>query len=278
MRPIAPVVARLVILGAILALPAAPALAQTSSAAERDFCAARPGKGAPTCILDQGRWQLELGLVDFARQTDAQSRTTSWSAGDILIRRGVTPTTEVQFGWTAYNRQSVRDRTSGATDADDGISDLSFGVAHSLANPDGSGVSVAVAAYVTAPTGSRAFRADEIEGGVILPVSLPLDDDWGLSLSPAIDVVSDSDGDGRHAAYALAVGVGRSVGDWALGAELWANRDEDPLVPTTQATFDLTAVWSPPFLSDAQLDFGLNFGLNDDSPDVEFGVGVARRF
>ena len=26
------------------------------------------------------------------------------------------------------------------------------------------------------------------------------------------------------------------------------------------------------------VDFGLNFGLNDDSPDVEFGVGVARRF
>lgn len=261
---------------ALAALPATPVLAQT--AAERDFCAARPGKGTPTCILDPGRWQLELGLVDFARQTDAQSRTTNWAAGDVLIRRGVTPTTEIQFGWTAYNRQSVRDRTSGATDAEDGISDLSFGVAHSLANPDGSGVSVAVAAYVTAPTGSRAFRADGVEGGVILPVSLPLNDDWDLSLSPEIDVVSDSDGDGRHAAYALAVGVGRSVGDWALGAELWASRDEDPLVPTTQATFDLTAVWSPPFLSDAQLDFGLNLGLNDDSPDVEFGFGVARRF
>ena len=31
-------------------------------------------------------------------------------------------------------------------------------------------------------------------------------------------------------------------------------------------------------MPNAQVDFGLNFGLNDDSPDVEFGVGVARRF
>jgi hypothetical protein len=31
-------------------------------------------------------------------------------------------------------------------------------------------------------------------------------------------------------------------------------------------------------LADSQLDFGLNFGLNHDSPDVEFGVGLARRF
>ena len=36
--------------------------------------------------------------------------------------------------------------------------------------------------------------------------------------------------------------------------------------------------WSPPSLPDAQLDFGLNLGLNDDSPDVAFGIGLARRF
>ncbi len=269
--------ARLILLPALLslALPGAPAVAQESA---RDFCAARPGKGSPTCILDQGRWQLELGLVDFSRQTDAQSRTTDWAAGDILIRHGITPRTELQFGLTAFNRQSVLDRTTGAADSTDGFGDISLGFAHSLANPDGSGLSVAIAGYVTAPTGSRAFRADGFEGGIVVPVSLPLNDDWSLSLSPGVDVVSDSDGEGRHAAYALAVGVGRGLGAWDLGVELWAARDEDPITPATQSTLDLTAVWSPPFLADAQLEFGLNFGLNEASPDIEFGIGVARRF
>jgi hypothetical protein len=270
----ADMITRLILVPALLSL-AAPAMAQE---APRDFCAARPGKGSPTCILDQGRWQLELGLIDFSRQTDVSSRTTDWAAGDVLIRHGITPTTELQFGLTIFNRQSVVDRTTGDRVSDDGVGDLSLGVAHSLANPDGSGVSVAVGAYVTAPTGSRAFRADGFEGGIVAPVSLPLNADWTLSLSPGVDLVSDSDGQGRHAAYALAAGVGRGVGDWDLGVELWAQRDEDPITPTTQSTLDLTAVWSPPFLADAQLDFGLNFGLNDDSPDVEFGIGVARRF
>lgn len=268
---------RRVALIAALTLSGAPALAQ-SPAPEREFCAARPGKGTPTCILDQGRWQLELGLVDFARRRDDQTRTTDWAAGDIFIRHGVSPTTEIQFGVTAYNRQTATDRISGVSDVVEGVGDITLGIAHSLANPDGSGLSVAVAAYMTAPTGSRAFRADGVEGGVILPVSLPLNDDWSLSLSPGVDVVADSDGDGRHPAYAMAAGVGRMVGDWALGVELWASRDEDPLAPSTEATFDLTAVWSPPRMADTQLDFGLNFGLNEDSPDVEIGIGLARRF
>ncbi|WP_159457545.1 hypothetical protein [Brevundimonas sp. SH203] len=49
-------------------------------------------------------------------------------------------------------------------------------------------------------------------------------------------------------------------------------------IPTGRACRSLSRASSPPSLPDAQLDFGLNLGLNDDSPDVAFGVGVARRF
>ena len=48
-------------------------LAASASAQDgelRDFCADRPGKGTPTCILDQGHIQLEVGLFDGARQRD----------------------------------------------------------------------------------------------------------------------------------------------------------------------------------------------------------------
>lgn len=256
---------------------ATPSLAQ-SDAPERDFCADRPGKGTPTCVLDQGRWQVEVGLFDGARQSDAISKTETWDAGDLFLRYGLTGLTELQLGLTSWNRERVTDRATGDRDTAEGIGDLTVGLRHSLKNPDGSGLSVALSGFITAPTGARAIRADGFEGGVILPVSIPLDDDWSLSLSPEVDWVSDADGDGRHAAYTMVAGVGRGFGHWDLGVELWISRDDDPLEATTQSTFDLTAVWSPPPLPDAQLDFALNFGLNDDSPDVEFGVGIARRF
>lgn len=252
----------------------APALAQT----ERDFCADRPGKGTPSCVLDQGRWQVELGLFDGARQSDSTTKTETWDAGDLFIRYGLTSLTELQLGVTTWNRERTTDRATGARDTAEGIGDLSIGLRHSLKNPDGSGLSVALSGFVTAPTGARAIRADGFEGGVLLPVSIPLNDDWSLSLTPEFDWVSNSDGDGRHAAYTMVAGVGRGFGQWNLGAEVWFSHDDDPIDAVTQSTFDLTAVWTPPSLPDAQIDFGLNFGLNNDSPDVKFGVGVARRF
>ena len=270
----------LLVIPAVLTLiDATQAMAQTVPDADlRPFCADRPGKGTPTCILDVGHWQAEVGLIDGAHQSDDASRAESWAYGDLFFRYGLTPTTEIQFGITPWTTEKVTDRATGDSETVDGVSDIQIGFRHSLANPDGSGVSVALAGFVTAPTGSRDVRGDGFEGGVVLPVSVPLNDDWGLSLSPEIDVVADSDGDGRHAAYTMVAGVGRGFGPWALGAEVWVSHDNDPIKATTQSTFDLTAVWSPPMLADSQLDFGLNFGLNDDSPDVEFGVGIARRF
>lgn len=261
----------------ILGLAATPAFAQQGEA-PRDFCADRPGKGTPSCVLDKGRWQVELGLFDGARQSDAATRTDTWDAGDLFVRYGLTGLTELQLGLTTWNRERTTDRATGLRDTAEGVGDLSLGLRHSLKNPDGSGLSVAISGFVTAPTGSRAIRADGFEGGVLLPVSIPLNTDWSLSLTPEVDWVSDADGDGRHAAYTMVAGVGRGFGQWNLGAEIWISRDDDPDDATTQSTFDLTAVWSPPSLPDSQIDFGLNFGLNDDSPDVEFGVGLARRF
>lgn len=262
--------------GLVVVLGAAPGF--TAQAQERDFCAARPGKGAPACILDAGRWQVELGLVDFARQTDSAGRSTTWTAGDMLIRRGVGPATELQLGIAAYGRERTTERGGALSQTSDGVGDLSLGFAHSLRNPDGLGLAVAVSGYVSLPVGSPEVTAGVIEGGVVVPISAPLNADWSLSLSPGVDMVADADGEGLHAAYALAAGVGRTFGAWALGGELWVSRDEDPQSPTTQATLDLTAVWTPPGVEDAQIDFGVNFGLNDDSPDIELGLGVAKRF
>lgn len=255
---------------------AGPTVAQTTDL--RPFCADRPGKGAASCVLDRGHIQIEVGAFDSSRQTDDTTEVEGWSAGAITARFGVAAATELQIGLTAFERETTTDRITGVEDVAEGVGDLFLAVRQGLIRPDGEGFSVALMGYATVPTGGGEVRASGIEAGVVVPFSIDLGDDWGLGLSPYVDVVRDEDGEGSHAAYSIAVDVDRDLGDWILGAEIWVSRDHDPLGETTQASADLIAIWSPAAGRNFQIDGGLNFGLTDDSPDVEFGVGLARRF
>jgi hypothetical protein len=246
--------------------------------AGRDFCADRPGKGSPPCVLDAGRFQAELGVADGAWSRGGGVSTDDTAFGAMELRLGLTSTLEGQVSWTAHERIRQKDRTSNEVSMINGVGDLGLALRWSLKNPAGDGVSAALQPFVTAPTGAEGIGGDAWQGGVIVPISLPLNAAWSLALSPELDVRADADGSGRHAAFGGAVGVGRSFGPVALGAELWADRDEDPSGHVTSASFDLTAGWTPASAKDLQLDASAYVGLNRDTPDLEVAVGLAKRF
>lgn len=247
-----------------------PGLAQAQEA--RDFCADRPGKGSPSCVLDAGRFQAELGLADASFQRSGPGSSDAYSFGDLELRLGVAAATEAQLAWTPYSR--VKDRASG--DVAKGVGDLTLALRHSLKNPDGSGVSIALQPFVTAPTASGGQGGGAWQAGLIAPMSFPLNEDWSLALSPELDIAADGDGRGHHLTWSGAAGISRGFGPVNLGVELWASLDDDPAGDVKQASFDLTAAWTP--IDDLQFDIGVYGGLTKDTPDLEVAVGIARRF
>ena len=52
----------------------------------------------------------------------------------------------------------------------------------------------------------------------------------------------------------------------------------DPTGATAQYSFDLDGAWQPAGNSNLQLDGGVNFGLNHNTPDTQFYLGVSQRF
>jgi len=250
--------------------------AGAAQARERDFCADRPGKGSPPCVLDKGRVQVEVSAADATFDRNGGISVRDVAYGGLELRLGLTPKVEGQAAWTLYER--VRTEERGLASTSSGAGDLGLALRWSLRNPKGDGLSVAVQPFVVAPVGAKGIGDDAWQGGVIVPVSIPLNDDWSLSLSPEIDARPDASGSGRHAGYALAGGVGRAVGSVSLGAELWIDVDDDPSGRATQASFDLTAAWTPQALRDVQLDASAYVGLNRKTPDLELVVGLARRF
>jgi len=257
-------------------LIAALALAGAAQAEDRDFCADRPGKGSPPCVLDAGRFQAELGGVDAAYSRGGGTSVDDVAFGGLELRLGLTSTVEGQLSWTAHER--VRTKDHGVVDVVSGSGDLGAALRWSLKNPGGDGVSIALQPFVTAPTGSHGIGSDLWQGGVIAPMSFALPSDWSLSLSPQVDARENASGSGRHIGYALGGGLGHALGPVNMGAELWVDRDEDPSGHVTQASFDLTAAWTPKALKDVQLDASAYVGLNRQTPDLELVVGVAHRF
>ncbi|MET1112976.1 MAG: transporter, partial [Allosphingosinicella sp.] len=197
-------------------------------------------------------------------------------AGQLLVRIGLTGSLEAQLGWTAFGHVRTRDRSTGSVDRDSGIGDLTFALRQNLANPDGSGFSLAVMPYATLPTGGAAIGAGEWSAGFVAPLSYDLGGGVQLGLTGQIEAAADEDREGRHLAYGGVAGLSVPLSD-ALGAtfEIAATRDEDPSGHATEWLAGLSAGWMAG--DDLQLDAGANIGLHG-APDVQLYLGVSRRF
>ncbi len=237
----------------------------------RPFCADRPGKATPPCILDAGHLQVETALADAVFNHHGATHEDLYAIAATELRLGLTKRLEAEAAWTPI----IVDRVRGSGQVT-GSGDATFGLRLSLTDPDKDGPQVSAQGFVNAPTATHHLGEGGWSGGFRIPMTAPLPGGLTLGASPEVDVVRDAAGRGTHAAVNGAVSLSRGFGDNTFGVELWGLEDEDPAGHSHQATFDLTAARMIGKV--LQLDAGLNFGLNRQTPNTEAYVGVSRRF
>ena len=249
------------------ALLAGPAAGQDL----RDFCAQRPGRATPPCLLDAGHAQLEAGLADavFERHDGAHEDLDTFAAAELRV--GLTRRLEFEAGWSPWIVDSARDSARRT-----GVGDATFALLGALTDPDKAGAAVSLQGFVTAPTATHGLGAGGWTGGVRLPVAIPVTKDVSLGLTPEVDVLRNAAGGGTHLAWIGVASLGRAFGQLSLGAELWGEVEDEPAGEIRRATADLTA--AVVLGKDLQLDAGANFGLNRATPNAEVYAGVTRRF
>jgi hypothetical protein len=257
-------------------LAATPAMAAEQSGL-REFCADRPGLNTPACTVDKGHLQVELGLGDWTLDKQPDTRTDSWSFGDVALRYGIGDTTELRLGWTAYGHVREKDRATGAIDRTGGIGDVTIGVKQNLLHPDGNGFAVALLPYATLPSGHHDIGAGDWGAGLLVPISYDLSDTFTLEATPEVDAAVDEDGHGRHLAFGSAAGIQAKLSKQAsVSLEVEAIRDRDPGEHSTQALAGLSFAYQPG--DNLQLDVGATAGLNRNTPDMEVSFGISERF
>ncbi|MET0239760.1 MAG: transporter [Sphingobium sp.] len=274
-----------IIIGALVFL-SAPALAQQSGLQDsqrppalRDLCSDRPGLNTPACTVDADHLQIELGIASWTLDSQPDQREDMIEGSEILLRYGVTPTTEIRLGWTAYGHSRTRDRMSGEIEKTGGTGDVTLGLKQNFRHPDEAktGLALALLPYVTLPTGRDDIGAGDWGAGLIVPASYKINDIVSLALSPEIDASVNESGSGRHLAFGTAMGLQVNVTDaLQLTPEVQMVRDNDPDRHVTMTKAALSLAFQP--TKAMQVDVQAVAGLNPATPDVALAFGISRKF
>ncbi len=246
-----------------------------TAADEEPICADRPSKSTGACTVPVGKWQIETGLVDWARDSSDGVRTDTIAWGNTAIKYGISGNADVELWITPLETLSIHG--GGVHEYDSSFGDTLLRVKYRL-TAEGAPWEVALDPFVKIPTANHQLGNGKVEGGLLVPMDGQLGKS-GLTLSvdPEFDILADQDGHGRHIAMTQVVNLGTSINDKLnVSAELWGMWDWDPAETTKEYSADVAFAYLPN--KSLQLDWGANFGLNRNTSDVELYTGVSVRF
>jgi hypothetical protein len=241
----------------------------------RDLCPDRPLRGVSACSVDQGHWQLETDFANWTRDKSGGATTDTLLAPNPTLKYGVSSTVDVEATFAPYQFQRIK--SGGVSASNSGIGDLTLGVKWHISGTNGQD-GFGLLPFIKLPTAKHALGNGAVEGGVYAPwqASLPLG--WSVDITPELDLFKNENGAGRHLATTASVGVSHPLGPvFNINFEVWGRRDFDPGGATQQWTFDTALVWQPKG-ADYAFDAEVDFGLNRQTPDAQFIVGLSKRF
>lgn len=238
------------------------------------ICTDRPTKSNAACTVPEGMVQVEADLFSWTRLAAGPARTDVLVYTNPVVKYGLGPNSDIQLNVAPL--VEVRTRADGQTVSQRGVGDLTLRFKQRLTGPN-SRVQVALLPFVKAPTAERGIGNGEWEGGMIVPVQVPVGKAT-LTLVPQVNLLADAlSPDDRHLEFQGVVNLAYPVASrTTMAVELWTSQNWDPAGAVRQYSADAAVSY---LLNDElQLDIGGNFGLNRATPDVQLYVGVSARF
>jgi hypothetical protein len=242
----------------------------------RSFSTDRPTKSNVPYTVDAGHLQYETDLVNFTHQVAGSVHANTILMPNPTFKVGVTNNADLEINVPVAGVQTFSSST-GPSNTLWGIGDTFVRAKVNLWGNDGGSSAAALIPYFKAPTAPLGIGNGAVEEGLVAPVAFSLPDNFTLLLIPEIDALKDSADDGRHPNFIFDLNLSREVmKNVTAYAELWADHNDDPVIKTTQMSFDTALAWM--VLPNVQLDVGANFGLNSVTPALQLYAGLSQRF
>ncbi len=234
----------------------------------------RPDTTESPITVDAGHVQLEMSFVDYAtdRRTADGARTESFTAAPLNFKLGLLDDTDLQVVLQPYLHERTEDALAASVVTDQGFGDVTLRLKHNLWGNDGGETALALMPFITLPTGAAGLSSEHLEGGIIVPFSLALPDDFELGLMAEVDFLH-SGGEGATVFLHTAV-LGREIVDSLRGFVEYAG------VASTheayQPSLNTGLVWT--LTENLALDLGVRIGLNRHAEDFGLFLGLSIRY
>ena len=240
----------------------------------RDLSPDRPDTTESPITVDPGWFQIETSFFDYGRDNDGALESEAFTYGAFNLKVGLLHNVDLQFVFDSHVVQRTRDNATKSTETIEGFSDLQLRLKINLWGNDGGRTAFALFPYIKIPTGSDSSN-DRVEGGLILPLSIELNDRFGLGLMAEVDFVyadetRDYETEFVHTAV-LGITLTEKIGAYIeyVGVAGSAQFDYQASV-SAGLTYGLSA--------DVQFDLGGRVGLNDAAEDAGVFTGITIRF
>jgi len=244
----------------------------------------RPNVTNTPHTIDAGHLQIETGVIDYTLYQNhtpgTNLRSDDFVFGEFNFRLGVLNNLEVNAVVNAYEMDRTRDHLAGVTTYASGYSDTSVGAKLNLwGNEGGDAVwtsALAIQPQFKLPTAQDGLGNGHFEFIVLFPFLVNLPQGFHLGVQPAVSYERNSTDSGYVTGLQNSISVDRvMLGNLDVYLEYASDVTTEQHVKAAQ-TIDVGGIYQ--LTNNIALDSGVNFGLNDQTPNLEVLAGISVRF
>jgi hypothetical protein len=245
----------------------------------REMSPDRPDKTDSPFTVDAGHFQLEMDYANLTYDTPNSERGNvkyeSYQIAPMNVKVGVLNNVDFQLVLQPWTWQRVKNKTTGAVEADSGFGDITPRVKVNLMGNDGGFFALALIPYVKLPTAQNNLGNGAFEGGVGIPYAFDVPN-WDVGFQTTVSCDRDGGGNGYHAEIANSVSIGHAViGKLEYHVEFYSS------VSTEQnsdwvGTFDTWLTYQAN--KNVCLDAGAYIGVTRSADDWHPWIGLTWRY
>jgi hypothetical protein len=252
----------------------------------------RPDVTESPYTVDAGHFQVELSFFEYAR--DAGGNVDEWDVLPFNVKAGLTNNVDLELLVVPYVNVDV-DNPFGFGRDGSGFGPLTLRAKVNLWGNDGGGApfdlpsnfpgsvrerwgdsAFALMPYVRFPTGSDDVGfSNDVEFGLAAPLSTPINQDWDLTVMADLGVVRGPDDGSYKLEFLHTASFSRNLGGRLGGYGEYVGNFTGREGTKYLASLGVGLLYS--LSRDAQLDAGVNVGLNDEAEDFRFITGISFR-